>query len=37
MRTLVDRHIDAYTRVDVGEMLLTVHPGVELKNLSDEP
>jgi hypothetical protein len=37
MRTLVDRHIDAYTRVDVGEMLLTVHPDEELKSISDEP
>jgi hypothetical protein len=36
-RAFVDRHIDANNRVDVDEMLLTVHPDEELKSISDEP
>lgn len=35
MRALVDRYIDAYNRMNVDEMLLTVHPDVEFKNISD--
>jgi len=35
MRTLVDRYIDAYNRMDIPAMLLTVHPDVEFKNISD--
>ena len=34
MRTLIDRYINAYNRMDVDEMLLTVHPNVEFKNIS---
>jgi len=34
---LIERYIGAYNRMGVGEMLLTVHPGVEFKNVSDEP
>ena len=34
MRALVDRYIEAYNRMDVDEMLLTVHPDVEFKNIS---
>jgi hypothetical protein len=34
MRALVDRYIDAYNRMDVDKMLLTVHPNVEFKNIS---
>jgi ketosteroid isomerase-like protein len=34
MRALVDRYIDAYNRMDIAEMLLTVHPDVEFKNIS---
>lgn len=34
MRTLVDRYIDAYNRMDINEMLLVVHPDVEFKNIS---
>ncbi len=34
MRTLVDRYIDAYNRMDIAEILLTVHPDVEFKNIS---
>lgn len=34
MQALVDRYIDAYNRLDIDEMLLTVHPGVEFKNIS---
>ena len=34
MRTLVERYIDAYNRMNVDEMLLTVHQDVEFKNVS---
>jgi ketosteroid isomerase-like protein len=34
MRALVERYIDAYNRTDIAEMLLTVHPDVEFKNIS---
>lgn len=34
MKTLVERYIDAYNRMNVDEMLLTVHPDVEFKNVS---
>jgi hypothetical protein len=34
MRTLVDRYIDAYNRMNVDEMLLTVHPEVEFRNIA---
>lgn len=34
MRTLVERYIGAYNRMDVPEMLHTVHPDVEFKNIS---
>jgi len=34
MRTLVDRYIHAYNLMDIDEMLLTVHPDVEFKNIS---
>lgn len=34
MKTLVERYIAAYNRMDVDEMLLTVHPDVEFKNIS---
>jgi hypothetical protein len=37
MRALVDKYIDAYNHMDVDEMLLTVHPDVKFKNLSDAP
>jgi len=37
MRTLVDRYIDAYNRMDIEEMLLTVHPDVEFKNKRIQP
>ena len=36
MRTLVDRYIDAYNRMDIDKMLLTVHLDVEFKNISGE-
>ena len=35
MRVLVDRYIEAYNRMDVDEMLLTVHPDVDFKNSSE--
>jgi hypothetical protein len=35
MRALVDRYIEAYNRMNVDEMLLTVHPDVEFKNISE--
>jgi hypothetical protein len=34
MRTLVDRYIDAYNRMDIDAMLRTIHPEVEFRNLS---
>lgn len=34
MRTLIERYIDAYNRMNVDEMLLTVHQDVEFKNVS---
>lgn len=34
MRALVDRYIDAYNRMDIPSMLLTVHPNVEFENIS---
>ena len=34
MRTLVERYISAYNRMDIDEMLLTIHPDVEFKNIS---
>jgi hypothetical protein len=34
MRALVDRYIDAYNRMDIPAMLLTVHPDVVFKNIS---
>jgi ketosteroid isomerase-like protein len=34
MRTLVDRYIDAYNRMDIDGMLLVVHPDIEFKNIS---
>lgn len=35
MRALVERYIEAYNRMDVDEMLLTVHPDVDFKNVSE--
>jgi ketosteroid isomerase-like protein len=35
MRTLVDRYIDAYNRMDVEGMLLVVHPDIEFMHISD--
>lgn len=35
MRALVDRYIDAYNRMDIPSMLLTVHQNVEFKNISN--
>lgn len=34
MKALVERYIDAYNRMNVDEMLLTVHPDVEFRNVS---
>lgn len=34
MRALVDRYVDAYNRMDISAMLLTVHPDVVFKNIS---
>jgi len=34
MRALVDRYIDAYNRMDIEGMLLTVHPDVKFWNIS---
>jgi len=34
MRTIVDRYIDAYNRMDIPAMLLTVHPDVMFKSIS---
>lgn len=34
MRALVEQYIDAYNRMDIAEMLFTVHPDVEFKNIS---
>jgi hypothetical protein len=34
MKTLVERYVDAYNRMNVDEMLLPVHPHVEFKNIS---
>ena len=34
MRSLIERYLDAYNRMDVEEMLLTVHPQVEFQNIS---
>lgn len=34
IRTLVDRYIDAYNRMDVRDMLANVHPQVEFRNIS---
>jgi len=36
IRVLVDRYIDAYNRMDIDKMLLTIHPDVEFKNISGE-
>ncbi|HEX5305650.1 MAG TPA: nuclear transport factor 2 family protein [Dyella sp.] len=34
MRHLIDRYIDAYNRIDVDAMLLTLHPGIVFENIS---
>lgn len=34
IRALVDHYIDAYNRKDIDDMLLSVHPQVEFKNIS---
>lgn len=34
MKTLIQRYIEAYNRMNVDEMLATVHPDVEFKNVS---
>ena len=34
MRTLVDQYIDAYNRMDIPAMLLTVHPDIEFRNIA---
>jgi hypothetical protein len=34
MRALLDRYISAYNRMDIPAMLLTVHSGIEFKNIS---
>ena len=34
MRALVERYVGAYNRMNVAEMLLTVHPEVEFENIS---
>ncbi|MEO0538525.1 MAG: hypothetical protein AAF215_32275 [Cyanobacteria bacterium P01_A01_bin.123] len=33
-RDLIDRYLDAYNAFDVEEMMSTVHPDVEFKNVS---
>jgi hypothetical protein len=33
-RLLVDRYIDAYNRKNINDMLMTVHPQVEFKNIA---
>jgi len=35
MRALIDQYIEAYNNMDVAGMLLTVHPDVEFKNISE--
>ena len=32
MRQLIDRYIDAYNRIDVDAMLLTLHPAIVFEN-----
>lgn len=34
MKTLIQRYIEAYNRMNVDELLATVHPDVEFKNVS---
>lgn len=34
MKTLIQRYIEAYNRMNVDEMLATVHPDVEFTNIS---
>lgn len=34
IRALVDRYIDAYNRKNIDDMLMSVHPQVEFKNIS---
>ncbi len=34
MRTLIDRYIAAYNRIDVDAMLLTLHPSIVFENIS---
>jgi hypothetical protein len=34
MKTLIERYIEAYNRMNVDELLATVHPDVEFKNVS---
>jgi hypothetical protein len=34
MRTLIDRYIDAYNRLDVEGMLATLHPQVSFENVT---
>ena len=34
MRQLIDRYIDAYNRIDVDAMLLTLHPAVVFENVA---
>lgn len=33
MRTLIDRYIDAYNRIDIDGMLLTLHPAIVFENI----
>lgn len=34
IRALVDHYIDAYNRKDIDDMLISIHPQVEFKNIS---
>jgi hypothetical protein len=34
MRALIDRYIDAYNRIDVDAMLLTLHPAIVFENFA---
>lgn len=35
IRALVDHYIDAYNRKNIDDMLMSIHPQVEFKNISD--
>lgn len=34
IRALIDHYIDAYNRKDIDDMLISIHPQVEFKNIS---